>query len=147
VPTVIGGITETLILTTGYNSAGSAVTGTITEGPTTTTSAIVGLTTYSTFPPGISWSTTSVATNTHDSSGDPVIGPWPGCWFCPPGSNGIVLFGWPGPGVYGGGGRVFPCHLFFFLFYFFFFSKLLTRRQTSCRTSDSVPTTHDRTER
>ncbi|KAH8690449.1 hypothetical protein BGW36DRAFT_432251 [Talaromyces proteolyticus] len=31
---------------------------------------------------------------------------WAGCWFCPPGSNGIMLLGWPGLGVYPGGGRV-----------------------------------------
>lgn len=103
---VVGGTTETLIVTTGTNSAGSVFTGTITEEPTSTSSAITGLTTYTAFPTSVSWSTTSVASNTHDSSGHPVLGPWPACWFCPPGSNGIVLFGWPGPGVYPGGGRV-----------------------------------------
>lgn len=103
---MIGGTTETLVVTTGTNSVGSVFTGTITEGPTQISSAIAGLKTYTTFPSGVSWSTTSVATNTHDSQGHPVLGPWPLCWFCPPGTHGIVLFGWPGPGVYPGGGQV-----------------------------------------
>ncbi len=92
---------ETLVLTTATDSGGQVYTGTFTEGPgpTNTQTPDPTLTTYTTFPSGVSWSSTSVASNTHDLHGHPVLGPWPHCWFCPPGSNGIVLFG-IGPGVY-----------------------------------------------
>jgi len=83
---------ETLVPTTTTDSSGRIYTGTITEAPETTYPPNPSLTTFTTFPSGISWSTTSAASNTYDSNGYPVLGPWPLCWFCPPGSNGIVLF-------------------------------------------------------
>lgn len=78
------------------------MTGTITKGPAPPASSVSGLPTYSTFPPGLTWYSTSVASNTHDSSGHPIFGPWPRCWFCPPGSHGIGI-NFP-PGVYPPGG-------------------------------------------
>ncbi|KFY81732.1 hypothetical protein V498_08700 [Pseudogymnoascus sp. VKM F-4517 (FW-2822)] len=94
---------ETLVPTTATDSAGHVVTGTITKGPTATSTDDPALITYTTFPPGVSASSTSVTHNTHDSQGNPILGPWPGCWFCPPGSFGWKLFG-IGPGVFPRGG-------------------------------------------
>ncbi|OBT81590.1 hypothetical protein VE02_09998 [Pseudogymnoascus sp. 03VT05] len=96
--------TEILVPTTATDSAGNVVTGTITEGLTTTSTDNPALITYTTFPPGASVESTSVTHNTHDAQGHPVLGPWPGCWFCPPGSFGWKLFG-IGPGVFPHGGH------------------------------------------
>ena len=109
VTTNVGGnpttFTETLIPTTATYS-GSTYTGTITQAPTTTSGTPPpGLTTITNFNYStVSWATTSVQSNTRDSSGHPVLGPWPICWFCPPGSHGFVLFGFNLPGIYPPGG-------------------------------------------
>ncbi|KAK4565366.1 hypothetical protein LTR86_003983 [Recurvomyces mirabilis] len=98
-------LTDTVIITRATDSKGSTIVGTITEGPqpTTTPPPTSSLSTYTVFPPGVSWYTTSVPSNTHDPSHHPVLAPWPQCWFCPPGSHGIVLIN-IGPGVYPPGG-------------------------------------------
>ena len=101
-PTVI---TETLRPTTA-TYRGTTYTGTITQAPSNPTSAGTTPLVYaSTFPsgPGVSYSYTSVTTNTHSGS-NPILGPWPLCWFCPPGSNGIVLFGFSFGTIYPPGG-------------------------------------------
>lgn len=94
--------TETLVRTTATNSNGSLFVGTITKGPTTTPTSYMGLITYTELPPSISTYSTSVSHNTHDSGGFPVLGPWPGCWFCPPGSHGIQIH--LPHGIFPGGG-------------------------------------------
>ncbi|KAK4890932.1 hypothetical protein LTR27_010380 [Elasticomyces elasticus] len=96
--------TDTLVPTTTTDSRGVTVIGTITKGPQPTTPfPVTSLTTYTSFPPSVTWRSTSVSSDTHDASSSPVLAPWPFCYFCPPGSNGIVLSGLP-PGVYPPGG-------------------------------------------
>lgn len=103
-PVYIADRVEEPVTTT--NAQGIGTTSTSTAGSVfITIPPSRGLTTYSVFPPGAYWSTTSVSTNTHDSSGHPILGPWPGCWFCPPGSHGYILLGFL-PGVYPPGGSV-----------------------------------------
>lgn len=82
------------------DSSGSIIVGTITIGPQSSLNQASDLQTYTVFPPSVSFSSTSVESNTHDSDGYPVLGPWPLCWSCPPGSNGIILRGFPGPGIF-----------------------------------------------
>ena len=92
-----------VLTTTATDSAGSSVVGFITKQSTTASEDLTtsDLPTLTEFPTSVSYQTTSVGYNTRDDDGHPVLGPWPLCWFCPPGSKGTVIVGLPpGPGVY-----------------------------------------------
>jgi len=92
-----------VLTTTATDSAGSTVVGFITKESTTASEnlATSNLPTFTEFPISVSYESTSVGYNTRDPEGHPVLGPWPLCWFCPPGSEGTVIIGLPpGPGVY-----------------------------------------------
>lgn len=97
----VGPSLVTVEIITATDSQGSTLVGTLTKGPSPSSTDIAtsSLQTLN-FPPSISFTSTSVRANTHDSDGHPVLGPWPLCWFCPPGSDGIVLGGLSGPGIF-----------------------------------------------
>ncbi|KAK3113575.1 hypothetical protein LTR53_009020 [Teratosphaeriaceae sp. CCFEE 6253] len=86
-----------LVVTT-TTDGGSVYMGTIMPQPSFP--APTTLEVYTTFPPQLTWYTTSTSAvhNTHDSQGHPVLAGWPSCFFCPPSLHlvGIVLHLLPG---------------------------------------------------
>lgn len=94
--------TVEVLTTTATDSSGSVVIGLITQDstPSPTGMVISDLPSYTSFPPSVTWESISVESNTHGPGGHPILAPWPICWFCPPGSKGLELIGFPGPGVF-----------------------------------------------
>ncbi|KAK3074041.1 hypothetical protein LTR53_003880 [Teratosphaeriaceae sp. CCFEE 6253] len=88
-----------LVVTT-TTDGGSVYMGTIVPQPWFP--APTTLEVFTTFPPQLTWYTTSTSAvhNTHDSQGHPVLASWPSCFFCPPSLHlvGIVLH--LPPGIY-----------------------------------------------